>query len=255
VDNGSTAEELIPLRASRDQLNFRLIENKENLGIAEALNQGVRWAKGQTYPWVILFDQDSKITEGFVSLMLAAWAVHPRRKQLGSIHPRYVNPATGKEPIVLRAKDGGPVISLTSGALMPAWIFDRAGWFASEFFIDEVDREYSYRIRAAGYLLADAREAVLLHSAGQPQPRKLLGFTFTPMHHNPTRRYYMSRNRIALYKRYFPIFPRWILQSMNESLRETIKCFIGEQDRRRKLRSFLIGTWDGLIGKMGKREE
>jgi hypothetical protein len=41
---------------------------------------------------------------------------------------------------------------------------------------------------------------------------------------------------------------------MNESLGETIKCFLGEEDRARKFRSFLLGTWDGLMGRMGKRD-
>jgi hypothetical protein len=35
---------------------------------------------------------------------------------------------------------------------------------------------------------------------------------------------------------------------------ETAKCFLGEEDRGRKLRNFLLGTWDGLTGRMGKRE-
>jgi hypothetical protein len=64
----------------------------------------------------------------------------------------------------------------------------------------------------------------------------------------------MSRNRIALYRKYFRVFPRWILQSMNDSSRETIKCFVGEQDRAPKFRSFLLGIWDGLSGRMGKRD-
>ena len=68
------------------------------------------------------------------------------------------------------------------------------------------------------------------------------------------RRYYMSRNRIVLYKNYFWVFPRWVLRSMSDSLLETVKCFLGEENRGSKFRSFLLGTWDGLIGKMGKRE-
>lgn len=254
VDNGSNADELNPLRLASQTLGFQLIENEENLGIAEALNRGVRWAKSQGYPWVILFDQDSKVTDDFLSQMFAAWESHPDRERVCSIHPRYVDPDTGVEPVVRRASDGGPVVSITSGALMPAWIFDRIGWFASEYFIDEVDTEYCYRIRAAGYLIADSRQAVLLHQAGHPKRLAFLGFSFGPTHHSAMRRYYMSRNRIVLYRKYFRVFPGWVLQSMNESLRETIKCFVGEHNRARKFRNFLLGTWDGLTGRMGKRD-
>jgi rhamnosyltransferase len=137
---------------------------------------------------------------------------------------------------------------------MPMWIFEKIGWFAPEYFIDCVDFEYSLRIRAAGYLIADAKNAVLLHAAGRADKNNSLsGFSFRPTHYSATRRYYISRNRIALYRKYFRIFPRWIVQSMYDGLRETIKCFVSEQDRSPKFRSFLLGTWDGLTGRMGKR--
>lgn len=254
VDNGSTPEEVEALQRTGKVLSFQLIENQENLGIAEALNQGVRWARGKDYQWVIFFDQDSQITEGFVSQLFAAWESHPRRDRVASIQPRYIMPETGVEsPVVPRTKDGGPATAMTSGTLMPVWIFDKIGLFASEYFIDLVDCEYSLRIRAAGYLLADAK-AILLHCAGHPKRLSFLGFSFGPSHHDAIRRYYISRNRVAVYRKYFRKFPRWTLRSMNEALRETIKCFLAEQNRARKFRSFLLGTWDGLTGRMGKRE-
>jgi rhamnosyltransferase len=254
VDNGSKLDELDLMRQASHIHGFQLIENRENLGIAEALNQGVRWAKSNGYPWVILFDQDSRITPDFVNQMFATWESHPDRDRVCSTHPKYVDPETDVEPVVRRASDGGPVTSITSGALMPTWVFDKIGWFASEYFIDEVDTEYCYRIRAQGYLIADSRHAVLLHHAGNPKRLSMLGFNFGPTHHSATRRYYMSRNRVVLYRKYLRIFPRWVLQSMNLSLRDTVKCFLAEENRALKFRNFLLGTWDGMIGKMGKRE-
>lgn len=254
VDNGSGKDELDPLRVASGALGFELIENGDNLGIAEALNQGIRWAKSKGFPWVILFDQDSNLTSEFVNQMFTAWEAHPSRERVGSIHPKYVDPDTSVESPIRRAPDGGPVVSMTSGALMPTWVFDKLGWFATDYFIDEVDTEYCYRIRAAGYLIADSRKAVLLHHTGHPKRLTFLGFGFGPTNHSATRRYYMSRNRIVLYRKYFRVFPRWVLYSMNVSLRDMIKCVLAEQDRARKLHNILLGTWDGLIGRMGKRE-
>lgn len=254
IDNGSTADEVVCLRTSSRALDFHVIENGENLGIAEALNEGLRWAKANHYEWVIFFDQDSDITDGFIEQMFAAWESHPERERVASIHPRYVDPATGAEPFIRRARDGGPVMAMTSGALMPVWVFQKLGSFAPEYFIDCVDFEYCLRIRAAGYLIADARNAVLLHAAGHADKNNVfLGFSYRPTHYTATRRYYISRNRIALYRKYFRTFPRWILQSMYDGLRETVKCFMSERDRLPKFRSFVLGTWDGLTGKMGKR--
>lgn len=254
VDNGSNPEELLPLQSASRKCSFQLLENGDNLGVAEALNRGIALAKENNFEWVILFDQDSKITEGFVEQLLQDISTHPERGRIASMHPKYVDMETLIEARVLRAHDGGPVKSMTSGALMPTWVFDKIGWFASEYFIDEVDSEYCYRIRAAGFLVADSQRAELLHTVGSPRMFYAFGFQCRPTCHSPTRRYYMSRNRIAVYRKYFRIFPRWVMQSMYETSRETIKCFLAEEFRVRKFRNFLLGTWDGLTGKMGRRD-
>lgn len=254
VDNGSRADILDMLRMASRTFGFQLIENADNLGIAEALNQGVRWAKSKGFPWVIFFDQDSKITDGFVDQMFNSWESHPYRERVCSIHPRYLDPNCGTHLGVRFAKDGGPITSMTSGAMMPVWIFDKIGYFASEYFIDWVDIEYCLRMRAAGYLIAESQYAVLKHSAGHPQMVTFAGFRFWPTHHSPIRRYYISRNRIAVYRKYFRVFPAWTLHLVYESLRETAKCFLGERDRAHKFRNFVLGTRDGLAGRMGKRE-
>ena len=254
VDNGSKADELVLLRGASQTLGFELIENGENLGIAEALNQGVRWAKSKDFPWVILFDQDSLITEGFVGHMFSAWQTHPYRERVGSIHARHVVPETGVEVWVPRTSDGSPVLPMTSGSLMPVWIFDKVGWFASEYFIDVVDWEYSFRTRAAGFLVVDSKHATLVHAPGNPAETTVMGHTFRASHHSAMRRYYITRNCIVFYRKYLRSFPCWIVSSAYEQVIKTIVCLLVEQDRARKFRNVLLGTWDGLTGRMGKRE-
>jgi|HubBroStandDraft_6_1064221.scaffolds.fasta_scaffold74701_2 rhamnosyltransferase len=254
VDNCSNVDELERLRVASRTLSFQLIENGENLGIAEALNEGVRWAKSRDYPWVLLLDQDSGITDGFVRQMFAAWESRLDRERVASIHPRYVDPQTRVEVVVPRASDGSPLFPMTSGALMPGWIFERIGWFASEYFIDLVDWEYCFRIRAAGYLVTDSSQAALLHTPGNPKTVTVMGHSFQSSHHSAIRRYYISRNCIAFYRKYFFSFPGLIMNSMYRQMHDTIVCLITEENRARKFRNFLLGTWDGLTGKMGKRE-
>ena len=254
VDNGSYPAEINLLQVALCNVAAKLIQNQDNLGIAEALNQGVRWAKSQGYAWVILFDQDSGITDNFIARMFEALKSHPDWERVASIHPRYVDPKTGVEAHVLRAEDGSPIFPMTSGTLMPVWIFDKIGWFASEYFIDLVDWEYCFRIRTAGFLVADASQAKLMHSPGNPTVITILGRGFRYSQHNPVRRYYISRNCIAFYRKYLFSFPDWILKAAYRQLHETAVCLIASKDRAYQLRSFLLGTWDGLTGKMGKRE-
>ncbi|MGB7601981.1 MAG: glycosyltransferase family 2 protein [Candidatus Sulfotelmatobacter sp.] len=254
VDNGSNADEVDPLRAASQALGFQLIENGENLGIAEALNQGVRWARKQGYPWVIFFDQDSNITDGFVREMFAAWEGHAARDRVASIHPRYKDPESGVEMVVTHDSDGEPLLPMTSGSIMPIWIFEKVGWFASEYFIDVVDWEYCFRIRAAGFLVIEARSAFLLHAPGKPTKSTLWGHTFVQTHHSAMRRYYITRNRFVFCRKYFRLFPGWIINSAYAQFKETIACLLVEENRASKFRSILLGTWDALTGKMGKRQ-
>jgi rhamnosyltransferase len=254
VDNGSNNDEIAPLRAASSALGFHIIENGENLGIAEALNLGVRWAKSHGYPWVVLFDQDSGITDEFINQMFTTWRTHVHHERVASVHPRYVDPKTGIELHIPRADDGSPIFPMTSGALMPVWIFDRIGWFASEYFVDLVDWEYCFRIRAAGFLIVDSSRAKLLHSPGNPADITILGRVFQHSHHNPERRYYISRNCIAFYRRYLFSFPAWVLNAMYRQLHEMVVCLIADENRSRHFRSLILGTWDGLTGRMGRRE-
>jgi len=253
VDNGSSADELHPLRLARQTLGFHLIENGDNLGIAEALNQGIRWARGMGYPWVILFDQDSKITDGFIDQMFASWAAHPERERIGSLHPTYFDPQTRAELVNPRAPDGSLVTSWTSGALMPSWVFDRLGWFAAEYFIDFVDWEYCFRIRAAGYLIAESKEATLLHAPGEPTKGKILWRTVHLSNHDAVRRYYISRNCIPFYTKYLFTLPKFSIKGAYGQFKETIVCLLAEKDRTHKLRNILLGTWDGVRGRLGPR--
>jgi len=254
VDNGSTSDEVAALRIGARSFGFHVCENRKNLGIAEALNQGVRWAKDRGFDWVILFDQDSRITGRFVQEMFFALESHPHREQVGSIHPRYVDPDTGIELWVPRAPDGSPILPMTSGTMMPLWIFDKIGWFASEYFIDLVDWEYSLRIRAAGFFVADSSQAKLLHSPGNPTTVILLGHVLQHSRHSAVRRYYIWRNCIALHRKYLFSFPLWILKAAYRQLRDTVICLIVDEDRTRHVRSVLLGIWDGLTARMGERE-
>lgn len=253
VDNGSNAENLAPIRVKARLAGFQLIENGANLGIAEALNQGVSWAKTEGYQWVVLFDQDSRITENFADYMLNSWREHPQRERLATVLPRYIDPRNGFELPFHRAKDGGPVVSMTSGSLLPTWIFDKIGWFASEYFIDCVDFEYSLRARAAGYLIARSREAILFHSPGKPTTRHLFGIIRLVMsNHSATRRYYMVRNRVAMARRHFRTFPLWTIKDLMRTGMEVVKILIAEKERRAKIAAILRGLIDGITGRMGK---
>jgi rhamnosyltransferase len=253
VDNGSPEDKLQLLRTASRELNFVLIENGDNLGIGAALNIGVKWAGANGSKWVALFDQDSTVTDGFISQMLAGFEDAASRCNLGLLVPRYKDPKSGIERIFGLAKDRGPFVTITSGSFFRADIFQKCGYFQEDLFIYAVDDEYSLRLRSKGYSIAQSQHAILLHASGYPSHYCLFGKRiFSPSNHSAGARYYLNRNRIWMLRVYGRRFPRWTHEVILASAKEIVKIAIAEKDRWFKVRMIIIGIRDGLSMRMGK---
>jgi rhamnosyltransferase len=252
VDNGSSVEARAPILESSRAIEFEVIENKTNLGIAAALNIGVKRARSQGYRFVALFDQDSTITDGFISAMVQEFESNPLRDRIAVVTPRHIERETGEWGHPVFAQDGNPLVAITSGSLMPVEIFDRCGWFEENLIVDRVDDEYCLRARSLGYTIALCKGASLLHSIGSPRMHSFLGMRqVKTTHHSAARYYYMSRNRIVMVKRYWRQYPRWSYLTARSVVRELVINFVVEEDRWRKLVTTLRGIVDGLIGRLG----
>lgn len=252
VDNGSPAESLSRFHTAARELGFTLIENKANLGIAAALNTGVRWAKAQGFQYVALFDQDSTVTGGFCQAMVAEYESHPQRGKVAIITPTQVERSTGHARGHRFAKDGSPLIAITSGSLMPVEIFDRCGWFQEELIIDCVDHEYCLRARSQGYTLAECRQAVLLVAVGSTASHQALGMTIHARHYSARRRYYITRNRLVMIQRFWKQQPAWCCRTLQDIVQDTIKVAFVEEERWSKMRNTARGVYDAFCGRMGK---
>ena len=251
VDNGSTAGELNAIRELSSALDLGLIENGTNLGIAAALNRGVQWAVERGFEFVLLLDQDSAITEGYVSTMLQCFAAHPAGERLAILVPRYVDRRLG---LVLPPPSIGTTLeaATTSGSLSPVTLFAQAGWFAEELFIDGVDYEYSLRVRGLGFTIAECVDATLLHSPGTPSSHSFFGSKpFHAANYSAVRRYYQERNKIWVTKRYWRTFLPFCLGQFRISIKDLAKIVLVEDQKLRKLRYVLRGVVDGLLERMG----
>jgi rhamnosyltransferase len=252
VDNGSSSELLASFHAAAQNMRFTLIENGVNLGIAAALNAGVRWGKAHGFQRVVLFDQDSTVTEGFIQAMLAEYESHPQRHKLAIVTPSQIDRNTGRTRDHGCAKDGGPLVAITSGSLMPMEIFDQCGWFEEGLIIDCVDHEYCLRARSQGYTLAHCRHAVLLVAVGSTTRHQAFGLSVNATHHSAKRRYYITRNRLVMVQRFWRQQPAWCYRAIRDVVQETIKLLFVEEERWGKLRNTARGIHDAFCGRMGK---
>jgi rhamnosyltransferase len=253
VDNGSPPASLAPFRAAVCEMKFTLIENGANLGIAAALNVGVRWAKSQGFDRVVLFDQDSTVTPGFIDAMRSTYEGHPASAKIAIVMPRYRDRAGGDVPkSTYIAADGAPLEVMTSGSFIPVSVFDSCGEFREDFFIDQVDHEFGFRVRERGFIVVVSEESFLLHVPGSPREHSYLGLMkFKATHHNAMRRYYMTRNGIVMVRRYWKIHPLWSRSVAKALLMLPVQVLLAERQKCRKLRNIVLGTVHAFRGRLG----
>jgi rhamnosyltransferase len=252
VDNGSNDEQLAGLRLLGREPGFQLIENGENLGIAAALNLGIREAQKAGCRWVALFDQDSAVTRGFVTTMITEFEEYRKERKILQIIPRYVDPETGSERVVSTYGDGGVFLTITSGSLFSIEAFEKCGLFQENLFIYCVDDDYSLRIRKNGYFIGVSKNAILLHQSGHPTSRKLFGRTLTTKNYRPEVRYYYARNKVWILRFYGKTFPRLIVPTLREFVTIPLKIALMEEASWQKIILFVRGLADGVAGRMGK---
>jgi rhamnosyltransferase len=256
VDNGSSEEKRTLLRSAAQQGDFMLIENEANLGIATALNMGVKWAKSAGYTWVALFDQDSTVPPDFIDTMLRAYDTSPRRDRIALLVPRYIDSRLGIPLSAIYAENGSLQVAMTSGSLIPISIFCEEGWFEESLFIDAVDFEYCLRLRSNGYSVEECPEAVLLHAPANFTEYRLKGFRlFSTPNYSAGRRYYRDRNTIWMLRKYWARYPSFLLSMLANSLKDGLKILLAENDKRVKMYHMALGVRDGLLGRMGKTIE
>ncbi len=128
------------------------ILNSENLGVATALNQGVRFAKENCFSWALLFDQDTTPEKTMTEELLSVYTDFPHKEKLAIVGSNYYS-AYNHRPLYSSIDSGScrwveNKTIITSGSLLSLRAFDTIGPFRDGFFIDHVNDEYCLRARA-----------------------------------------------------------------------------------------------------------
>ncbi len=222
VDNDSGADCLGWLRAWVDgQISLQACA--ANLGLAEALNQGIDWAGKQGAECILTLDQDSIPEPNLVARLRAAlneakthgWKVaavgansfDPRTGEVGRfVRFRWPRSADGERIVLTDCILQKTDFLITSGCLFDRAALAQVGGMNADLFIDNVDLDWSFRATAQGYALFGLADAMIDHTIGDRCQRiALCGLPWVIRIHSPKRLYYMMRNRVWLYRqRYTP---------------------------------------------------
>ena len=249
VDNGSTDDELAPVRRLVAEGFAELILNGENLGQAAALNQGFSWANDHGLPWVATFDQDT--TPG-PKLVAAAGPVFDRyrSRQIAVIGAGWI--VSPRLPPDCTDPDGRDAVwVVTSCSLHSVHVWRVLGGFRGDFFIDYVDIEFCLRARSAGYTITRVCTPTMVHAYGIPTQRRFLRRTVQPSNYSPMRRYFNARNRLVVWRTYWRREARYVLFDIRAWTKELIKVLLFEDQRPQKFHAVLRGALDAIRGVTG----
>jgi len=251
VDNGSGAAAFAPVQAAAERLGATIMRLGRNLGIAAALNVGLKFAREQGLQWIATFDQDSQVTPGMVGEMTRALTSYPQPERIAIVTPCHVDRHLGftvRDRDNEAAGEGWRVIrsTMTSGNLLNVRIATAVGGFDDSLFIDYVDHDFCLRLRRHGYRILEATRATLLHSLGAMERRLFLFKRVTVTNHGVVRHYYRARNRLIVWRRYKRYEPFWVIRDMRRFLFETVYVVLYEREVGAKLPMILRGLRDGM---------
>ncbi|MCR4030918.1 MULTISPECIES: glycosyltransferase [Flavobacterium] len=227
--------------------SIKVIRNNQNFGIAKALNQGLEEARFSGIDYVITFDQDSTPFNDIVCVIKEVYDSYPNKEELGAIGVGYVSNETDKSKItnpkkLYSEKD----YLITSGCMIEVDTFFRIGGFREDFFIDNVDIEYSLRLKKNGKKSLITTIPGMVHKAGDPLKKKICGINFTSSNHSSFRRYFMSKNHVIVSRDYFFTNPYFILKLNFFYILSIIKIILVEKDRISKLKRSYKGFKDAF---------
>jgi len=238
--------------------NIFYIAMRDNVGIATAQNIGIKKAKELGSNFVVFFDQDSIIYEGFVGELISSYnKLVSEGVNVGLIGPRAHNLKTGykyESRNIFKSRVHGVRFTysdntLSSGSLIPLSVLDRVGGMMDELFIDSVDHEWCWRAKYKfGKEIIIDENVLLPHMIGNGEV-KFLGVVFNMG--ASFRYYYVYRNWLLLMTLdYVPI---------NTKLRILILIpirllvyFIVSKDRFYLTKMSLKGIFHGVIKKTGR---
>lgn len=239
VDNAS--KNILDLQTLvRNYTNVKLIINKDNLGIAVAQNTAIEnLYLAKTIDYVLFLDQDSFIFKKNLLLLESdCKKLEKKNYKIASISAVPNNESSNEE-----FKFVNEVIS--SGSLIPISNFKKWGVMKSEFFIDMVDYEWSWRLLSKGYLVVKDYNCKFDHQIGSKE--KVMGKI--PI--APFRLYYVYRNTIYLLKQdYLPkgYHFKLVYGLGKQLIFNTMFC----PNRLKRFKYICYGIHDGVMNNLGR---
>jgi len=248
IDNASENNIAIN-RLIKKYHNIIYIRNRSNLGIAKALNQICSIAKENHFPFVLTLDQDSVCPENIIE----EFSQYTGLEKLGILCPVIEDRNCGREESKTNCGDKVTAINrcITSGSMVSIEAWKSVNGFDEVMFIDKVDHDFCYRISMRGYKIYRVNSVTLLHEVGFSNIKHFLGREVIVRNHNPTRKYYISRNTIFLARKKKGI--KNVIQAYIQVSKQLLLVLAFESQKFNKSLAILKGFIDGHFLKINSK--
>jgi rhamnosyltransferase len=262
VDNSESEPGIASSAAVGLAYGCQVIRNARNLGVAEAQNIGIRFARTNGSKYVLLLDQDSILESNTLAALVCEFeALRERGERVAAVGASHVDPRNDSRYPFVRLRhvrmakvwpEPGKSIEcdmlISSGCLLSLEALAEIGEMDSQFFIDYVDFEWCRRAVAKGYKVFAVADARMHHTIGDHSFRAL-GRSFNL--HSPVRQYYFIRNALLFVRRPY-LSLRWRAHLMYRVAGQLALFGLFAPDRLRRTGWMLRGLFDGLRGRGGR---
>ena len=202
----NSAKDDVAIQKEVDKLGNKIwyIPCLSNIGVAAALNKAADEAISAGFNWLLTMDQDSYFQKDQAALFFSQFSeLFYADPSIGIVSPS-IEKTTGNSQTFSEG-----IHSITSGSLVNLNAYKDIGKFDEQLFIDEVDYDYSCRLKLNSYKIMRFNNIYLEHSLGKKVLRGFMGFFLRKQRivHSPQRLYFIVRNYLYVrgkYKKQFP---------------------------------------------------
>jgi len=254
IDNASDRESGLALTELCAELGVALMANKDNIGVAGAYNQAASMAISQGYEWMLLLDQDSVAPVGLVQRLMRGVDRWGGTRLPAVVCPLSIDSDPSGHQSAVPDADVAVECCMNAGSVVRLAAWKAVGGYDEDFFVDYVDLDFCFRCRQHGWEVVQVCGAVMVHSPGNPTRHRFLWRRPATSNHSALRRYYITRNRILFYRKYWRFDAKWVLRDGCHAIKEVVLMVLFESSRREKLNAIGAGVVDGCRGLSGKTQ-
>lgn len=231
---------------SYNSLNITYIAEGFNQGLSIAYNNMCELASNESFDYICLLDQDSIFSKGNIKMMFDVISTYDNKvtavfcPQISYEHKQ--NHEVCNMNINLKEVDW----AISSGSFIKLSIYSKTSKFDVNYFIDRIDYDYCFFIKAEGFKIIQVKGIQLEQKLGEVINNSI-------SQHSPLRHYYVFRNRLYFYiiKNKKNGFMRYIT-SIILSLKHLFIVILFETKKREKMVMLCKGLNDFNKRKFGK---